>query len=113
MPITPDVLARHGLKEDEYARILGRGGEGMAVHAQGPVAGVEVEIAEPVVSARDEVPGGLLRLHGAAMAVLVAACWWPAQLARPGAALLAASGALLMYNLWRAARLAWAVPAPK
>jgi phosphoribosylformylglycinamidine synthase len=23
MPITPDVLARHGLKEDEYARILG------------------------------------------------------------------------------------------
>ena len=23
MPITPDVLARHGLKEDEYARIVG------------------------------------------------------------------------------------------
>lgn len=82
-------------------------------HAADGLAGSGIKLPNVKNLIPDEVARRQLWLHGAAMAVLVAACWWPAQLARPGAALLAASGALLTYNLWRAARLAWAVPAPK
>lgn len=43
-------------------------------------------------------------LHAAALALLTAACWRPAELARPAALALCASSAWLCFNLARAAR---------
>ncbi|HEX8613550.1 MAG TPA: permease [Telluria sp.] len=43
-------------------------------------------------------------LHAAALAVLLAACWWPAQLARPAAGALFLSAVALLVNLSMALR---------
>ncbi|NHZ65795.1 permease [Massilia genomosp. 1] len=50
-------------------------------------------------------------LHAAALALLLAACWWPAQLARPAAGAMFASAGALLLNLALALRRAYSAMA--